>query len=101
MILLYLLAFILLIYGVFFVSQFYNIIFHSYPPFISSSSKNITKIIKTVKINGDETVYELGCGRARFLRMFEKKYPNLKLVGVENLFSIYLTNYLRLKLQGK
>jgi hypothetical protein len=91
---------VILIYGVFFVAQFYNIIFYGYPPFISSSYKNIRKIIEIVKLRGDETVYELGSGRSRFLRMLEKKYPSLKLVGVENLFSIHFPNYLRLKLQG-
>lgn len=100
MILLYIVILVVLIYGIFFVAQFYNIFFHGYPPFISTSYENIDKIIAEVHINENAVIYELGCGRARFLRMIEQAVPKTKLIGVENLFSIYFINFLRLKLQG-
>lgn len=100
MILVYIILIVTLAYFVFFVAQFYNIIFHAYPPFISSSHDSIIKIIRAAEINGSETVYELGCGRARFLRTFERLYPKTRLIGVESLWSINLLNKIRLKIQG-
>lgn len=89
-----------LVYFIFFVTQFFNIIIYGYPPFISSSPENINKIIAATEIKEQDTIYELGCGRARFLRTIEKNYSKTKLVGVENLFSLYFINKLRLKFQG-
>ena len=100
MILAYIILLATCVYFIFFVTQFYNIIFYGYPPFISSSRDNLKKIIKEININGSEVVYELGCGRARFLRLLEHLYPKIKLIGVENLVSLNLVNGIRLKLQG-
>ena len=100
MILVYIILLATLVYFIFFLAQFYNIIFHGYPPFISSSQDNINKIIEAAKIKETDIVYELGCGRARFLKTIEKSYPKTKLIGVETLFSIHLLNKIRLKLQG-
>jgi len=100
MILIYIILLGTLVYAIFYVAQFYNIVFYGYPPFISSSQDSIVKIIKATDIKGEETVYELGCGRARFLKTIEGLYPKTKLIGVENLFSVYLSSKLRLKFQG-
>lgn len=100
MILIYIILFGTLVYAIFYLAQFYNIIFYGYAPFISSSQDSINKIIKIAEIKGDETIYELGCGRARFLKSIERLYPKTKLIGVENLFSIHIMNKFRLKIQG-
>lgn len=90
----YLILLAVLFYFYFFMTQFYNIFFNGYAPFISTGSIVIKKIIAEIKIDEQATIYELGCGRARFLRIIEKKFPKAKLLGIENLFSIYLINKL-------
>ncbi|QQG52764.1 MAG: hypothetical protein HY931_00835 [Candidatus Falkowbacteria bacterium] len=89
---------VLLAYFVFFVSQFYNVFFKGYAPFISTDRETIKTILAASSISTPFIVYELGCGRARFLRIAEKIFPGLRLIGVENLASLYYLNWLRLKL---
>jgi hypothetical protein len=91
---------ILIIYFVFFVAQFFNIIFRGYAPFVSTSRRTLRKIIAAVKIISPAVIYELGCGRGRFLRLAVRTWPEAKLIGVENIFSLYLLNKIGLKLQG-
>jgi SAM-dependent methyltransferase len=100
MILLYLFLLVFIIYVIFFISQFNNVLLKGYPPFISTDSVTSKKIISEVQTKDGMTVYELGCGRARFLRLAEKAWPRAKLIGVENLFTLYFLNKIRLKLQG-
>jgi len=100
MVILYIALLALLIYFVFFISQFSNIIFRGYAPFVSTDNITIKKILSKVKIKEQSIIYELGCGRARFLRIIEKSFPRTELIGIENLSSLYLINKLRLKLQG-
>jgi len=100
MIILYIVLLVLFIYFIFFISQFSNIIFRGYAPFVSTDNTTIKKILSKSKIKEQSTIYELGCGRARFLRTTEKLFPQIKLIGIENLSSLYLINKLRLKLQG-
>jgi len=92
-------------YLIFFISQFINIFFRGYAPFISTDRETIRKIISAVQavpVKEPAIIYELGCGRARFLRMMEKVHPQTRtiLIGIENLSALYLINKLRLKLQG-
>ncbi len=77
---------------VFFICEFFNIIFRGYAPFISTKSKLIKRIIDGLEYKNSEnfTVYELGCGQAGFLRAFEKRCPQSKLFGIENLFLPWL-----------
>lgn len=108
MILLILILLILLAYLIFYVSQFYNILFRGYAPFVSTNTEAFKKIINEVEISNDFTIYELGCGRARFLRIVEEmfcqnvfeKHFRLDLIGVENLSSIYLLTKFGRKFQG-
>jgi hypothetical protein len=98
MYLLFIIFLVLLIYFVFFVSQFYNIFFKGYAPFISTDTETIKTILAASSIRAPFVIYELGCGRARFLRIAEKSFPGVKLIGVENLASLYFANKIRLKL---
>ena len=100
MIWLLIILFALGVYLIFFVTQFINIIFKGYPPFISTNRNVIRGIIKELSIAPSATVYELGCGRARFLRLVEKSFPATKLIGLENLFSLYLLIKISLKVRG-
>ena len=90
----------LIIYFIFFVTQFYNVFFKGYAPFISTDKETINKILDEVQIGKESVIYELGCGRARFLHIVEKKFPESKCIGIENLFSLYLISKIKLKLQS-
>jgi hypothetical protein len=99
MYLLVIILLVLIIYFIFFVAQFYNVFFKGYAPFISTDKETINKILSEVQIPNGALIYELGCGRARFLRIAEKKLPESKFIGIENLFSLYFINAIKLKLQ--
>ncbi len=99
MLLLSLILLVVVIYFVFFISQFYNVTFKNYPPFVPTDRETVREIIAAVQIPEQATIYELGCGRALFLREVEKAYPKTKLIGLENLFSLYLLTKIHLKLR--
>ena len=72
-------------------AQFYNIIFRSYAPFVSTRPRVIKKILDELELKDGATVFELGCGRAGFLGAVAKKYPKADLIGVEGAFWPYIT----------
>lgn len=80
----------LIIIAAFLLSQFFNILFRGYAPFISTNSEVIEKIANEVKPDSDPKFYELGCGKASFLRAIAKKFPQAKCVGVEYSFLPWL-----------
>lgn len=100
MILLLIVLLILLAYLIFFVTQFYNVTFRGYAPFVSTDRETFRKIIDEIEIKDEAVVYELGCGRARFLRIIEKRFSQTRLIGIENLTSLYLLTKFGRKLQG-
>jgi len=89
---------IIIAYCAFFVHQFINIFFKGYAPFISTDKETIRKIIQNLDVKEDLTLYELGCGQARFLQITEKIFPRAELIGIENLMIIFLINRLKLRL---
>jgi hypothetical protein len=91
---------LLFVFFVFFVVQFFNICFRGFAPFISTRPKVIAKIISELKMRKDATVYELGCGRAGFLRALRKKYPQAKLIGIEYSFLPYLLGQIQNSFTG-
>ena len=78
-----------IVFAVFFMVQFYNVVFRGYAPFISSKRKIIKKIIAKLELREDGVIYELGCGNAGFLRAARKKFPQAKLTGFEYSFLPY------------
>lgn len=68
---------------VFFVVEFYNIVFKGFAPFIPTRPKVIKKIIEEMEISENAKIMEFGCGGAGFLRAVHKKYPNTELIGIE------------------
>ncbi len=85
MFLLIILSIILLAAALMIGVQFFNIIFRGFAPFISTKGKVIVKILDEIDYNnGNTNVYELGCGKAGFLRALEEKKPEWKYIGVEN-----------------
>jgi len=91
---------VLIVYLIFFIAQFTNVIFRGYAPFVPTDTETIRLILKEIKIKEKSIIYELGCGRAKFLRMIEKTGSPTKLIGVENLISLYLFDKIRFKLQS-
>jgi len=100
MFLLYTILILLLAYLVFAVSQFYNVVFRGYAPFISTDHETFRRIIDEIEIKDEAVVYELGCGRARFLRLIEKRFPKTELIGIENSVSLYFLTELGRELRG-
>lgn len=70
------------IFGLFIVLR--QIFFFGFAPLFPSRQKKVEMILKNVKINNGQTIYSLGYGRSGFLRVIEKRYPRVKLVGVKN-----------------
>jgi hypothetical protein len=68
---------------VFFVVEFYNIVFKGFAPFIPTRPKVIKKIIDEIEVPENATIMEFGCGAAGFLRAVHKKYPKANLIGIE------------------
>jgi len=79
----------LVIFAVFFVTQFFNILFRGFAPYVSTRTEVINKIIDSIDFKDGERIYELGCGKAGFLRAFEAKNPRGKFVGFEYSFWPY------------
>lgn len=69
---------------VFFTAQFVNVVFHGFAPFLKTKEKTREEIIQKINYRADNNVYELGCGKANFLRSIAKDHPSAKLFGVEN-----------------
>lgn len=79
----------------FFLVQAYNMIFRGYAPFLATKSVALRRLLGELKIKKDAKVYELGAGRAGFLRMLRKQYPKMKLIGVEYSFFPWLIGRLQ------
>ena len=77
---------ILIIIAAAMLIQFFNIVFRGFAPFISTNPKVIGKIIENMDFSGRGKAYELGCGKAGFLRAIELEYPQAELAGVEYSF---------------
>lgn len=74
-----------------FTAYFYSILFLGRAPFISTGGKVIKKIVSRLSVKDNSVVYELGSGKAEFLCVMEKKFPNIKaLTGFETFIFPYL-----------
>lgn len=89
---------ILLVVIFFFSSQFFNVIFRGYAPFISSKPEVIKAIMPALDLPEEAVVYELGCGKAGFLRAVEEKYPQTKLIGIEYSLLPYIVAQIQISL---
>ena len=84
-----------LLFFEFFLVQAYNMIFRGNAPFLATKSVALKRLLAELKIKKDAKVYELGAGRAGFLRMLKKEYPELELIGVEYSFFPWLIGRLQ------
>ncbi len=84
----------------FFVVQAYNIIFRGYAPFLATKGKVIKRILDELKPDEEASIYELGAGRAGFLRAARKRRPGAKLTGVEYSTTPWLIGQMQNALSG-
>jgi hypothetical protein len=91
---------VLLLALIFITTQMYNIIFRGFAPFVSTKFHAILSILKELNLNGNETVYELGAGKAGFLRAVEQKFKNEKLIGIEYSWWPYLLARMQTMITG-
>ena len=80
--------------------QFYNIVFRGFAPFISTKFNAILSILKELDLSGEETVYELGAGKAGFLRAVEQRFNISNLIGVEYSWWPYLLAKMQIIISG-
>ena len=100
---LYILSFfliVLLLALIFSAVQFFNIVFRGFAPFISTKFEAILTILKELELTGREHVYELGSGKAGFLRAVEQRFGNKKLTGIEYSFFPYFLAKIQIALSG-
>ena len=88
----------LIVFALFFVVQFFNILFRGFAPYVSTRSEVINKIVNELDVKEGATVYELGCSKAGFLKAIEEKFPKAKLIGIEYSFWPYFVAKLQLSL---
>lgn len=98
----YLIIFLVLfaVYFIFFVTQFYYLIFKGYAPFVSTDTRTIKEIIAALGNFQPQAVYELGCGRALFAQRAERHWRQAEIYGVENSASLFLFVRLGLRIRG-
>lgn len=83
-----------------FVSFFYSV-FLGYAVYFSTSKRIVERIIREIQPEAGATIFELGSGRAIFLRQAEKNFPQIKkLIGVEYFLYPYLVARIHLWLTG-
>jgi len=96
---LFFLSFVLFFILLFLATQFFNILFRGYAPFISTHRRILDKALAEIKLKTNDHVFELGSGDAGFLRAVEEKYPEAKFTGIEYSFLPYLITRFQLALK--
>ena len=88
----------LIIFAIFFITQFFNVLFRGFAPYVSTRTEVVNKIMDQINVAEGAKVYELGCGKAGFLRAFEEKFPKAQLFGIEYSFWPYFVAKLQLSI---
>jgi hypothetical protein len=91
---------IILLVMVLLAEMFYNIVFRGFAPFVSSKSAVVNKVLDSIDLVQVNKIYELGSGKAGFLKAARAKFPNVELIGVENSFWPYLLSSIQSACQG-
>jgi hypothetical protein len=61
-----------------------ELLFFGFAPFMQSQPELMEKILEQVNIRDDYAIYSLGYGRSGFLWAVEKKFPTIRLVGIDD-----------------
>ncbi len=67
-------------------------------PYVPTPKPVMRRMVELAKIQGHETVYDLGCGDARLLIEAKKRYPGIRAIGYELPLGIFLLAKLRVAL---
>ncbi len=59
-------------------------------PYVPVKKSVVKKIVETLKINENSVLYDLGCGDGRLMIEANKKFKDIKAIGVEKNIIIYL-----------
>lgn len=62
----------------------------SFAPFVPTQRRDLEAICEVIKLEPDQTLYELGCGDGRLVFALAQKYPQAQLIGIEILWPVYL-----------
>lgn len=65
-------------------------------PYVPTPKKVYAKMIELAELNGNEKIYDLGCGDARLLIETKKQHPNITAVGYELPIAVWLLARLRI-----
>lgn len=71
----------------------FNVFYRGFAPFVTTGPKVIMRILEILNPPGDysgKKIYELGCGKAKFLQEFYKMFPNSDCIGIEYDFWPYI-----------
>ena len=80
--------------------NFSYIVFSGYAPFFATSGKILDRVVNELNLKDNAAIYELGCGRAGFLRRIEKKFPKMsRLVVVEYFLMPFIIAGIQLSFQ--
>jgi hypothetical protein len=80
-------SFILL---VFWLNEMVNVFVKGNAPYVRTSKKLISKILKEIEFKDNSLIYELGCGDGRLIRSLVKKNKKLRIIGFEYFVVPYL-----------
>lgn len=67
-------------------------------PYVPTPWPVVRKMVELAKMQGDETVYDLGCGDARLLIQAKRTYPAITAIGYELPLGIWLLAKFRVAL---
>ncbi|MDB4979052.1 MAG: hypothetical protein JWM56_1238 [Candidatus Peribacteria bacterium] len=70
-------------------------------PFIPTPKPVIQEMIDLARMNGDETVVDLGAGDARFCIIAKRRYPHTRVIGYEVVPTVWLLGKIRIWLSGE
>ncbi len=82
------------------MTDFFNIIFRGFAPLVGSRQTALDTILENISPQPNQVIYELGSSSAKFLRMVEKKFSDVKLIGLEYSPIPFLISKLFLRLKN-
>ncbi|MDD5289833.1 MAG: hypothetical protein PHT40_01360 [Patescibacteria group bacterium] len=65
-------------------------------PWLPTRKREVERMVELAGLKPGDVVYDLGCGDGRLLLAAKKKVPEIKVVGVEISFLLYLITKIRL-----
>ncbi len=70
-------------------------------PFVPTPMRIVDAMLDVATLKGDETIYDLGAGDARFLVRAKERFPNVTAKGCELVWSVWALGKVRIWWSGK